>query len=58
MLGQSPLTMVGEEGLAQRLHHLLMTDPRQQFAQVSDPTAHRGDALGRELLGIRVEVVG
>ena len=35
-----------------------MVDPRQQFAQIGHPAAHRGDPLGRQLLGVGVEVVG
>ncbi|MOA40533.1 hypothetical protein D3C78_1624190 [compost metagenome] len=34
-----------------------MIYPRQQLAEVGDPAAHRGDPLGRQLLGIRVQVV-
>ncbi|MOA02835.1 hypothetical protein D3C78_1223060 [compost metagenome] len=35
-----------------------MVDPRPQIAEVRDPAAHRGDPLGRQLLGVGIEVVG
>ncbi len=53
-----PLTVVAEEGLAQGLAHLAMVDARQQLAEVRHPAAHRADPLGRQLLGVGIEVVG
>ena len=58
MLGRHPLAVVAEEGLLQRLAHLLVIEARQQLAEVGHPAAYRADALGRQLLGVGIEVVG
>ncbi len=58
MLGLHPLAVIVEEGGGQRIAHLMVVNPRQQFAQIGHPTAHRADPLGRQLLGVGVEVVG
>lgn len=57
VLGLHHFTVMGKEGVAQGLHHLLMIQTRQQLAKVRHPASHRADALGRQLLGVGIEVV-